>query len=79
MTISAATLQIFLDVLRDAFSILYELGLRCKGDKCELRVAEIAILGHAVNADGSKIAVDAVPFLRSCKELCRFLGMANYM
>ena len=81
----AATFPTLLDLLRQVLIILDSLGLRCKGDKCELGVAEIAILGHIVNADGihmgadRKTAVDAVPFPRSCKELRRFLCMANYM
>jgi len=81
----AASMSAFYAILREVLSILFHLGLRCKGDKCELSVAEIAVLGHIVNADGihmgadRKAAVDAVPFPRSCKELRRFLGMANYM
>lgn len=61
--------------------ILLETGLRCKTDKCELGVA----LGHVLPEEEVKMwedrksAVMAMPFLRSCYKLHRFLGIANYM
>ena len=81
----APTVPEFITLLREVLSILQRHGLRCKGDKCELGVAELAVLGHILTQDGvrmgedRKAAVAAMPFPRSCSELRRYLGMANYM
>jgi hypothetical protein len=81
----AQTLSAFVTLLREVLTILRRCGLKCRGDKCELGVAELAVLGHILTSDGvrmsedRKAAVAAMPFPRSCSELRRYLGMANYM
>lgn len=62
----AASVVTLLNILRQVLVILDGLGPLCEGDKCELGVTEIAVLGHIVNAGGidmgadRKTAVDAV-------------------
>ena len=85
IVIHAKTFTEFVYLLREVLSLLRKHQLRCKGEKCEIGLAAVMVLGHIVSADGIRMGDDrkaaalAMPFPRSTRELRRFLGYTGYM
>jgi len=73
-----------LNQLAEVLQQLRKAGLKLKAKKCEFARREVLYLGHVVSATGVKPdpsktrAVATYPVPSDVKELCQFLGLANY-
>jgi putative transposase len=81
----AVTFDEFYLLVEETLATLDTHNLRCKGEKCEIGMEEVTVLGHIISKDGVRMsderiaAVQNIPFPRSARELRRFLGCVNYM